>query len=97
MDGPRNYHAKSKVSQTMRDKYMLSFICGIFKKDTMNFFAEQKYTGIEKFTVTKRDRFGGRDGLGVWDGIVLKLDGDDGCKTVNIIKFIEVLKMKGSV
>ena len=33
----------SEVSQIMRDKHhMLSLICGIYKKDTMNLFAEQK-------------------------------------------------------
>ena len=32
----------SEVSQTVRDQHhMLSFTCGILKKDTMNFFAEQ--------------------------------------------------------
>ena len=31
----------------------------------------------------------GRVGLGVWDGNVLKLGCDDGCTTINIIKFIE--------
>ena len=34
----------------------------------------------------------GRVGLGVWDGNVLKLGCDDGCTTINIIKFIEFLK-----
>ena len=35
----------SEVSQIMRDKHhMLSLICGIYKKDTMNLFAEQKLT-----------------------------------------------------
>ena len=29
----------SEVSQTMRQHQMLSFTCGILKKDTMNFFA----------------------------------------------------------
>ena len=35
---------------------------------------------------------GGRVGLGVWDGNVLKLDCDDGWTTINIIKFIELKK-----
>ena len=34
----------------------------------------------------------GRDGLGVWDGNVVKLGCDDGCTTVNIIKFTELRK-----
>ena len=41
--------------------------------------------------VTKGDRLsGGRDGLGVWDGTLVKLGCDDGCTTINIIRFIEV-------
>ena len=32
---------------------------------------------------------GGRDGLGVWDGNVVKLGCDDSCTTTNTIKFIE--------
>ena len=42
----------------------------------MNLFAEQKQTltDFEKLTVTRGDRLEvGRDGLGVWDGNVLKL------------------------
>ena len=31
-----------------------------------------------------------RGGLGVLEGNVLKLDCDDGCTTINIIKFIEL-------
>ena len=41
--------------------------------------------------VTKGDRLGyGRDGLGGWDGNVLKLGYDDGCTTIK--KFIELQK-----
>ena len=32
------------------------------------------------------------DGLGVWDGNVVKLGCDDGCMTINGIKFIELKK-----
>ena len=35
---------------------------------------------------------GRRDGLGVWDGNVVKLGCDDGCTTINIIKFLELKK-----
>ena len=42
--------------------------------------------------VIKGDRFGGRrkDGLGVWDGNVVKLGCGDGCTSINIIKFLEL-------
>ena len=33
---------RSEVSQTEKDKYMLSLICGILKNDKMNLFTEQK-------------------------------------------------------
>lgn len=32
--------------------------------------------------------------MGVWDGRVLKLGGDDGCATINIIRFIELKNNK---
>ena len=35
---------------------------------------------------------GGRIGLGVWDGNVVKSGCDDGCTTINIIKFIVFFK-----
>ena len=46
--------------------------------------------------VTKGVRCGGgRDGLGAWDGYVLTLGCDDGCTSINIIKFIELKKKIG--
>ena len=48
-------------------------------------------TDFEKFMVTKRDRLEeGRTGWGVWGGNVVKLGCDDGCTTVNILKFTEL-------
>ena len=45
--------------------------------------------------VSKGDRMGGRgDGLGVWDGNAIKLDCDDCCTTINVIKFTELKKTK---
>ena len=46
---------------------------------------------FEKPMVTKGDTLGeGRGVLGAWDGNVLKLDFDDGCTTINVIKFMEL-------
>ena len=45
-----------------------------------------------KLIAAKRDRFGWRDGLGIWDGNVLKLGCNDVCTTINIIKSIESKK-----
>ena len=40
---------------------------------------------------TKEDKFGvGSDRLRVWVGTVVKLGCNDGCTTINIIKFIEL-------
>ena len=60
----------------------------------MYFFAEQKLIHGPWKTVTKGDSVGRRDGLGVWDGNVVKLGCDDGCTTINIIQFIELKKLK---
>ena len=56
----------------------------------MNLSAEQKQTHRRQKTYSyqKRQGWEGRDGLGVWDENVLKLGCDDGCTTINIIKFI---------
>ena len=45
--------------------------------------------------VTKGDRWArGRGGLGVWDGIVLKLGCEDRCTTMSVITFIELFFLK---
>ena len=50
----------SEVSHTMRHQHqMFSLTCGIFKKDTINFFAEQILTDLEKLRVSKGDGLGG--------------------------------------
>ena len=46
MDGSKYYHI-SEVSQTERDKYMRSLICGNLKMIQMNFFTKQKQTHKE--------------------------------------------------
>ena len=51
---------------------------------------QNRNTDFEKLTVKKWVL--GRGGLGVWDGNVLKLGCGDGCITINIIKFPELLK-----
>ena len=59
----------------------------------MNLFAEQKLTDFWKTWLPKEIGCEGRDGLGVLDGNVLKLGCDDGCTSINIIKF-RGLKLK---
>ena len=44
--------------------------------------------------VSKRDRLGVGDGLGVWDGNATKLGRDDRCTTMNVIKKSLSLKKK---
>ena len=43
----------------------------------------------EKLMVSKRDRLGWGDGLGVCNGNAIKLYCDDHCTTINVIKFIK--------
>ena len=59
------------------------------KKDTNELFhrTETDSGTLKNLWLPKGTRWG-RGGLGVWDGNVLKLDCDDGCTTLNIIKFI---------
>ena len=45
-----------------------------------------------KLRAAKRGRFGWRDGLGIRDRNILKLNCDDGCITINIIKTIYTKK-----
>ena len=75
----------SKVSQRMRHQHqMISLTCGIWKKDTMNLFAEQILTHrlwkTYGFTVQV---WGGT--LGVWGGNPIKLDCDYNCTIINAI------------
>ena len=60
----------------------------------MNLFAKQKWTHRlwKTHGYQRRQVEGGWEGLGVWDENVLKFGCDDGCTTINIIKFIELKK-----
>ena len=71
---------------------MLSLICGIKKKGYKELICRSESDSQTlKNMVTKGDKLQG-DGLGCWDGNVVKLGCDDGCTTTNIIKFIELKK-----
>ena len=78
----------SEVSHTMRHQHqMLSLTCGIWKKDRMNFFAEQILTHRlwKTYGLQKRQFGGWGDALGLWDGNTIKLDCDDHCTTTKVI------------
>ena len=61
----------------------------------MNLFAEQKEIHRRrKQSGYERGRVGGRRWRGVWDGYAIKSGWDDGCVTITMIKFIELLKNK---
>ena len=65
----------------------------------MNLFVEGKQTHRLQNTYDyQRAQVGGRVeevvDWGVWDGNVLKLGCDDGCTTINIIKFTELFKKR---
>ena len=70
----------------MRNKYHISLICGIWKRDTN----KQTHRLWESSGYQKEQEGGSRGGLGGWDGNVLKLGYDNACITINIIKFTEL-------
>ena len=85
----------SEVRQWTQTSCATTYMQNLKKKRMqMDLFAKPKQThrlgktyGYQKGHVGE-----GRGGLGVWDGNVLKLGCDDGCTTINIIKFIELKK-----
>ena len=82
----------SEVSHTMRHQHqMLSLTCGIWKKDRLNFFAEQMLTHRHWKTYGLwRRQFGGwGDVLGLWDGNPVKLDCYDHYTTTDVINSFE--------
>ena len=82
----------SEVSHTMRHQHqMLSLTCGIWKKDRLNFFAEQMLTHRHWKTYgLQRRQFGGwGDVLGLWDGNPVKLDCYDHYTTTDVINSFE--------
>ena len=65
MGGPRDYH--TKWSKTEKDKYyVISLICGTWKKVQMNFQNRNRPTDIENKHVYQREKWG-RDKLRGWD------------------------------
>ena len=57
----------------------------------MNFFAEERLSHrLWKTYGFQRKQVGVGGGLGVWDGNPIKLGHDDNCKTINVMKFIEL-------
>ena len=68
MGGPRDYH--TKWSQTEKDKYMVSLICGIyfFKWYKWTYLQTRKrLTDIKTNVWYQRVNMGGKDKPGVWD------------------------------
>ena len=56
----------------------------------MNFFAEQILTHrLKHLWFPSETGWVVGDALAVWDGNAIKLDCDDCCRTINVIKFIE--------
>ena len=77
----------SEVTNVRHQHQILSLTWAIWKKDAMNFFAEQILTHRLWKTYGFQRRQFGRWGnvLGVWDGNPIKLDCDDHCTTINVI------------
>ena len=82
----------SEVSHTMRHQHqMLSLTCGIWKKDRLNFFAEQMLTHRHwKIYGLQRRQFGEWGNvLGLWDGNAVKFGCDVCCTPINVTEFIK--------
>ena len=86
----------SEVSQTMRHQYQMpSLTCGIWKKDRLNFFAEQMLTHRlwKTYSFQRRQFWRWGDVLEVWDGNDVKLGCDNHCTTINVIHWV-IKKLK---
>ena len=99
MDGPRNYHAKEGSQTTKHQHQMLSLTCGIWKKDRMNFFAEQivTYRIWKTYGFQRRQFWGLGDVLRLWDGNHVKLHCDDHLTTINVINSLSKKKKEKAI
>ena len=84
---PRNYHAKCNQSNNeTQTSYAVTYTWNLKKSIQWTSLQNRNWlTDFAKFTVTKGDRLRGKDGLGIWDGNIVKLRCDDGCKNINKI------------
>ena len=74
---------------------MLSFICGIQKGyNELICRIETEHRLCKTYGYERRQVAGGGMGWRFWNGNVVKFGCDDGCTTINIIKFIELKKNK---
>ena len=81
----------SEVSHTMRhQRQVLSLTCGIWKKDRLNFFAEQMLTQTLKNLWSPEETvWGWGDVFGMWDGNPVKSDCYDHYTTTDVINSFE--------
>ena len=76
---------------------MLSLICGILNKGyKWTYLQNGNRLRLWKTYGYQRGQVGGEEWTGVWDGNVLKLDCDDDCATINIIKALNLKKQRKS-
>ena len=59
-----------KLDGDTQTSYAITYMWNLKKKDTINFFAEQKETHRQNLWLPKETGCAGRDVLGVWDGNV---------------------------
>jgi len=89
----------SEVSHTIRHQHqMLSLTCGIWKKDRINFFAEQILTQqtLKNLWSPKETVWGVGNALGSWDGNPIQLNCDDHCTTINVINSLSNKKISAT-
>ena len=84
MDGSRNYLKWSQSDNETQISHAITYNVNLQKR----IHAEQKQTHWpwKTYGYQGKQVVGERDGLGVWDGNVLKSGCDDGCMTINTIK-----------
>ena len=94
MDGPRNYHVKLRSEAQMSQA--ITYMQNLKKR------YNELLCRIETDSQTSKNLWLPKEtGLGQWgdalrvlDGNVVKLGCDDGCTTINIIKFIDLKRCR---
>ena len=97
MDGPRNDHAKwSWPDSKAQTSYAVTSMWNLKKGyNDLLCRTDTDSQSLKKLWLPKEIGWSwGRDGLGVWDRNAVKLDCDEHCTTINIIKFIELKRTR---
>ena len=83
-----------KLDSGTQPSYAITYMWNLNKGYEEFICRTETDSDFEKLNDYQRGQVVARDGLGVWDGNFLNLGCDDGCTTINIIKFTEFLKSR---